>query len=128
MCFLSKTLQQTSEMQSIYMYISFYFSRNYLSIKDDINYHEYFSGDLCGDERSILVEIPSRRVVVRVDQHYQHVDVGFEGAYAIVKGDLGSGKFSSVCMHVLWNEWEKPAGWEHAYLPDWPYFIGSSFL
>ena len=78
------------------MYILFYFSRNHLFKKDDINYHEYFSEDLCGHRRSILVEIPSRRVVVRVDQHYQHVEVGFEGAYAIVKEDIASGKFSSV--------------------------------
>lgn len=91
----------------------FYFSRNHLFIKDDINHHEYFSEGLCGDRRSILVEIQSRRVVVRVHQHYQHVDVGFEGAYAIVKGDIGLGKFRSVCMNVLWNEWEKRDGWEH---------------
>ena len=78
------------------MYTLFYFSRNHLSIKDDIHYHEYFSEDLCGDRRSVLVEIPSRRVVVRVDQHHRHVDVGFEGAYAIVKENMESGKFGFV--------------------------------
>jgi len=81
------------------MHILLYFSRNHLSIKDDIQYHEYFSGDLCGDRRSILVEITSQRVVVRIEQHYRYEHVGFEGAYAIVNGDIGSGKFSFVCMY-----------------------------
>ena len=105
------------------MNILFYFSRNHLSIKDDINYHEYFSGDLCGDGRSILVEIPSRRVVVRVEQHYQHVDVGFEGAYTIVKGDLGSGEFSSVCKYFGMSGRSGLDG-NIAYLTDWPCFLG----
>ena len=77
----------------------FIFFRNHLSIKEDTYHHEYFSEDLCGDRRSILVEIASRRVVVRVEQHNQHVNVGFEGAYAIVKGDIGSGKFGFVCIY-----------------------------
>lgn len=106
----------------------FIFSRNHLLIKDDINYHEYFSEGLCGDRRSILVEIQSRRVVARINQHYQHADVGFEGAYAAVKGDIGSGKFRSVCMNVLWNEWEKRDGWEHILYTRLPLLPGVCIL
>lgn len=36
---------------------------------------------------------------MRVEQHNQHVKVGFEGAYAIVKGDIGSGKLGFVCIY-----------------------------
>ena len=93
-----KYCYQARQRQFIYINILFSFSRNHLTIRDTYH-HEYFSEDLCGDRRSILVEIPSRQVVVRVDQHYRHVDAGFQGAYAIAKGDIGSGKLGFGCMY-----------------------------
>ena len=67
---------------------------------DDTHYDEYFSEDLCGHRRSVIVEIPSRQVVVRVEQHRRDEDVAFEGAYAIVKGDMESGKFGFVYFRM----------------------------
>lgn len=89
---------------------------------DDTHHDEYFGEDLCGHRRSVIVEIPSRQVVVRVEQHRRDEDVSFDGAYASVKGDMESGKFGFVYFRMSGRR--GPAG-NISYLLGWAYFLSS---
>lgn len=73
-----------------------YFFRTHVTMKDPSSDHEFFSEGLCGDRRFVIVEIESSQIVVRVEQHHQDEDVPFDGAYAIVNGDMDSGKSGMV--------------------------------
>lgn len=58
---------------------------------------------------------------MRVEQYDRHEDVGFQGAYAIVKGNMESGKFGFVYFGMSTRS--GPAGENICYLPGWLYFL-----
>ena len=70
-------------------------------MKDHSSDHEFFSESLCGNRRSRIVEIDSTEIDVYVEQHHEDEDVPFDGAYAIVNGDMDSGTFG---MTDGWQE------------------------
>ena len=65
--------------------------------------HDFFSEDLCGGNRSRIYEFNRTEIVVRVEQYHKDEDVPFDGAYAIVNGNMESGTFYLiyVCKYKL---------------------------
>lgn len=59
---------------------------------------------------------------MRAEQYDRHEDVGFEVAYAFVKGDMESGKFGFVYFGMSTRS--GPAE-NTCYLPGWLYFLAS---
>ena len=76
-----------------YLFHFFFLYRTHVRMKDHSSDHEFFSESLCGNRRSRIVEIDSTEIDVYVEQHHEDEDVPFDGAYAIVNGDMESGTF-----------------------------------
>ena len=70
--------------------------RTRIYMREPSSDHDFFSEDLCGDNRFRIYEFDRTEIVVRVEQY--HKDIPFDGAYAIVNGNMESGTFYLICV------------------------------